>query len=148
MIDHETKLVLIQKTWCHGQAIAPVYGIVCLWWYTSNNFQPTALLLPSLFLPYWCYLSYRSIFHQFSYRTIVLGGLLAEVSHAIVFLVAFKSVEKTMHMLMCIASVLFFVETLAFLLVVTAFRPQGNGSVDDSNDPLQSYQHDQMSSIL
>jgi hypothetical protein len=148
MIDQETKQILIQKTWCHGQAIAPVYGVACLWWYITNNFQPTVLLFPSLFLPYWCFLSYGSIFCEFSYKTILVGGLLAEISHIIVFLVALKSVEKTMHLLMCIASILFFVETLAFLLVVTAFRPRPNGSQDGTSEPLQSYHNDQISNIL
>mmetsp|Transcript_97443 Transcript_97443/g.146035 ORF Transcript_97443/g.146035 Transcript_97443/m.146035 type:complete len:156 (+) Transcript_97443:374-841(+) len=149
MIDQETKQILIQKTWCHGQAIAPVYGTVCLWWYVTNEFQPTALLLPSLFLPYWCYLSYRSIFVEFSYRKILVGGVLAQISHIIVFVVALESVAKTMHLLMCIASALFFVETLAFLLVVTAFRPRPDGSRDSAGEPLQSYQNnDQLSGIL
>ena len=156
MIDEETKQVLIQKTWCHGQAVAPVYGVICFWWYIRNSFQPPALLLPSLFLPYWCYLSYRSLFgNGFCYRTILIGGILVEISHAIVFVIALRklNVEKTaMTMLMCISSILFFVETFAFLVVVTAFRPSlsnnlrrstNNIEIDTNNDdePLRSYHH-------
>jgi hypothetical protein len=131
LVDAETKKVIIQKTWCHGQAICPVYGIVILWWYVDSGFQPKSLIFPGLFLPYWCYLSYRSIFVNFDYRTIIIGGLLAEVSHAIVFSVALQHLEKTMHMIIFIASILLFIETAAFLGVVTAFRPRDRP--DDNN---------------
>lgn len=124
LIDAETKQIVIQKTWCHGQAVCPVYGIVILWWFVDSGFKPLALIFPGLFLPYWCYLSYRSIFIQFDYRTILIGGLLVELSHAIVFLVAMKHLDKTMHMIIFLASLLFFIETAVFLGVVTAFRPQ------------------------
>ena len=146
MIDQETKRIIIQKTWCHGQAVAPVYGMVCLWWFISNDFEPLVLLIPSLFLPYWCYLSYRSIFVEFSYRTVLIGGLLAEAAHAIVFYVAFTATHNTTQILMLVASILFFVETAAFLGVVTTFRPRlSSGSSDGDANPrrgLLSYQND------
>lgn len=141
LVDAETKQVIIQKTWCHGQAICPVYGIVILWWYIDSEFQSMSLIFPGLFLPYWCYLSYRSIFISFDYRTILIGGLLAEVSHAIVFSVAVQHLEKTMHMVIFIVSILLFIETAAFLGVVTAFRPRdptdGNNNTT-SSEPLNS----------
>jgi hypothetical protein len=140
LIDDETKKIIIQKTWCHGQAVAPVYGIICLWWYLQNGHQPAQLLVPSLCLPYWSYLSYRSIFVEFSYKTIVIGGALAELSHVLVFTVAIQALDKTMHLLMCIASILFFVETAAFLAVVTAFRPR-TGETVNSSLVLPSYQN-------
>ena len=76
MIDDETRDMIIKKTWCHGQAIMPIYGVVLLWWYlrynddaedegsssSSSQDRPLALLIAALFLPYWCYISYRSIF--------------------------------------------------------------------------------------
>lgn len=132
LVDAETKKIIIQKTWCHGQAICPVYGLVILWWFVKNEFQPKSLIFAGLFLPYWCYLSYRSIFVNFDYRTILVGGLLAEVSHAIVFSVALRHLEKTMQMILFVASILLFFETAAFLLVVTAFRPRGE-LPDDGN---------------
>jgi hypothetical protein len=42
--------------------------------------------------------------------------------HLLVLLVAIQQLSNTWHMLMMIASGLFFVETGAFLLVVTFFR--------------------------
>lgn len=134
MIDQETKQIIIQKTWCHGQAVAPVYGMVCLWWFISNDFAPFILLIPSLFLPYWCYLSYRSIFVDFSYKTILIGGILAEAAHIIVFYVAYTATHNTTQILMLVASILFFVETAAFLGVVTTFRPRFSSSDGNSND--------------
>jgi hypothetical protein len=95
----------------------------------------------SFFLPYWCYLSYRSIFVEFSFKTIVIGGALAEFSHVLVFTVTIQALDKTMHLLMCIASILFFVETAAFLAVVTAFRPRTGETADDSSSALPSYQN-------
>lgn len=127
LIDDETKQIIIQKTWCHGQAVCPIYGLIILWWYFESESRPTFLVLAGLFLPYWCYLSYRSIFVQFDYRTILLGGILAEVSHAIVFCVALQELRDTMHMVMFITSILLFIETAAFLGVVTAFQPRVRG---------------------
>ena len=48
-------------------------------------------------------------------------GVLAMIMHILVLLVAIKK-ANTWHVLMMIASGLFFVETGAFLLVVTFFR--------------------------
>lgn len=118
-----------------------MYGIVCLWWYLrfdsigssvtegnggsteAHEKAPVTLLLAALFLPYWCYLSYQSIFVSFSYKTILYGGLLVELAHAFVFAAAMKQSSDTFHLIMLIASGLFFIETAAFLTVVTAFRP-------------------------
>ena len=53
------------------------------------------------------------------------------LAHLFTFLVAIRELSDTGHTLMAVASGLFFVETGAFLLVVTAFRrevtlfPQG-----------------------
>lgn len=134
LIDADTREIIMQKTWCHGQAVCPVYGIVILWWYVDNGLRPIALIFPGFFLPYWCYLSYRSIFINFDYRKILIGGLLAEVSHGIVFFVAIKHLEKTMHMIIFVTSLLFFIETAAFLGVVTAFQPQRGP--DDNTEPV------------
>ena len=81
LLDDETRQLLIKKTWCHGQAVMPMYGMVCLWWYlnfspvTNNNDdddddnenstsqprRPLSLLVAALILPLWSYLSYRSV---------------------------------------------------------------------------------------
>ena len=57
------------------------------------------------------------------------------LSHVLVFAVAIRELSDTAHMLMTIASALFFIETGAFLLVVTLFRRQ---IVATQNEPLNS----------
>ena len=52
----------------------------------------------------------------------MIGGLLAEISHVLVFSTALPNLGSTVSMLMLIASGLFFIETGVFLGVVTAFR--------------------------
>mgnify|MGYP003336932499 CR=1 FL=1 len=121
LVDNETRNIIIQKTWCHGQAVAPVYGIICLWWYGSNQFQPRILLFPSLYLPYWCFLSYRSIFVEFSYATCLIGGVLAEVAHFFVFIASLEKLQQSLHLFMFIASTLFFIETAVFLGAIISF---------------------------
>ncbi len=49
-------------------------------------------------------------------------GVIAMLAHSLVFTVAIRALSDAWHMLMTIASCLFFVETGAFLLVVSAFR--------------------------
>ena len=93
------------------------------------------ILFAGFFLPYWCYLSYRSVFVQFDYQTLLVGGCLAEVSHLIVFRTAMQHLEKPWCMVLFIASILFFVETAAFLGVVTAFRPRGHVTIPNGHGP-------------
>ena len=141
-IDADTKRVVLQKTWCHGQAICPIYGIVILWWFVENGFQPKSLIFAGLFLPFWCYLSYRSIFVSFDYRIILIGGLLAEVSHAIVFTVAWQHLDKTIQMVLFIASMLLFIETAVFMGVVMAFRPRDHPNASNAaeiSEPPSNY---------
>ena len=147
MIDDETRDMIIKKTWCHGQAIMPIYGVVLLWWYLRYNdggdaenegsSRPVALLLAALFLPYWCYISYRSIFTLFSYQTMIIGGLFVEISHTLVISVAIRNLTDTFHLLMFIASSLFFIETIAFLIVVTIFRTKIEESQQQQQQQLQ-----------
>jgi hypothetical protein len=143
-----------------------VYGIVCLWWYLhfdtigssitatateGNGAQETApltLLLASLFLPGWCYLSYQSIFVSFSYKTILYGGLLVELAHAFVFAAAMKQLSDTFHLIMLIASGLFFIETAAFLTVVTAFRPASGITGRDGSNRMEPTQYQDISEVV
>ncbi len=55
------------------------------------------------------------------------------LSHLLVFMVAIQQLSNTVHMLMAIASGLFFIETGAFLGVVTIFRHEITTSY---NEPL------------
>lgn len=56
------------------------------------------------------------------YTKICGFGVVAMLAHLLVFMVAIQDMADTGHMLITIASGLFFVETGAFLLVVTGFR--------------------------
>ena len=60
-------------------------------------------------------------------------GAIAMLAHVLVFTVAIQDLSDTWHMLMTIASGLFFVETGAFLLVVSAFRREVTTT---QNEPL------------
>jgi hypothetical protein len=60
-------------------------------------------------------------------------GAIAMLAHVLVFTVAIQDLSDTWHMLMTIASGLFFVETGAFLLVVSVFRREVTTS---QNEPL------------
>ena len=60
-------------------------------------------------------------------------GVAAMLAHLLVFTVAIQLLSDTAHMLMTVASSLFFVETGAFLLVVTIFRRE---IVTAQNEPL------------
>ena len=59
------------------------------------------------------------------------------LAHLLVFLVAIRGLSDTGHMLMTIASGLFFIETGAFLLVVSAFRREIRTTTQ--NEPLRRY---------
>jgi hypothetical protein len=121
MMDESTKDLVLKKTWCHGQAIAPIYGLICLIWFAHN--KSIDLLYAGLLLPIWSYLSYRAVFTEYSFSTLMIGGLLVEVAHGLVFRESLRAgLDQTSHLLMCIASGLFFVETFAFLVVVYAIR--------------------------
>ena len=123
-IDEETRQVVLKKTWCHGQLIAPGYSLVLLWWYFAKNSLSIAVWFPILYFPCWCYLSYKNVFSDFSYQKLLGGGILAEICHGIVLAQSLKGgLSVTTNLILCIASSLFLVETFAFLCVVTALRP-------------------------
>lgn len=174
LIDEETKQMILKKTWCHGQSIAPLYGIVCIWWYfsllltsqssstSSNSLLPTTGLLLIGFgvMPAWSYLSYEAVFaspsssrpqsqtsqsQAASYRTLMAGGSLVELCHAYVFCLSLDDLkDSTFHLLMCIASGLFFVETFAFLVVVASFGHTSRRTmpmpIDDGGQQQQQQQ--------
>ena len=70
---------------------------------------------------------------QLPYAKICGFGVIAMLAHLLVFMVAIQGLSDTWHMLMTIASGLFFVETGAFLLVVSAFRREVTTT---QNEPL------------
>lgn len=123
ILDDETKAIVIKKTWCHGQLIAPLYGFLCLYWAVSSGTQDPRLWLAALVMPCWSYLSWRAISSAPSYNTLLYGGIVAELCHVGVFSVAVQHTKDTLGLLLTIASGLFFIETAAFLGVVTWLRP-------------------------
>ena len=60
MIDEETRQIILRKTWCHGQAILPVYAVLFLaWWWHMEGPRPFQLILASVVLPIWAWYSYK-----------------------------------------------------------------------------------------
>jgi hypothetical protein len=121
-LDADATAVVLKKTWCHGQAIGPLYGAVCLYLYASNNLS-VGLLVAGIVLPIWSYVSYRAVFCNYNYRVVLLGGALAMLCHLWVFLIALPYVTETRFLFLTLAAALLFLETLAFLGVVVVLRP-------------------------
>jgi hypothetical protein len=146
-IDEETRQVVLKKTWCHGQLVAPLYSVVLLWWYFSKTLS-VVIWIPILYFPFWCYLSYKNVFADFSFPKVMIGGIIAEICHIIVLTQSIRSgLDQTTNMILCVASSLFLVETLAFLCVVMALRPRESGgsfhaTTQDSNSFLERRQSD------
>jgi hypothetical protein len=134
MIDEETRQIIIKKTWCHGQLVAPIYSIVLLWWYFASDGDDVSkwtLWIPICYFPFWCYLSYKNVFGtavDLSISKIAWGGLMTEACHIIVLIQSLKNIQNTMNLLLCISSILFLIETAAFLLVVCTLRPRNDNS--------------------
>ena len=134
-IDEDTRRLLLKKTWCHGQLVLPVWSIVVFFWYLrgmsgDNDYsvgRQHILWIPIVVFPCWFYVSYRSVFSDYSRQQLAIGGIAVQLSHAIVLVVSTtgpKSLkDDTWNMIMCIVSVLFLIETSAFLCVVTTCRP-------------------------
>jgi len=132
IIDEETRQIILRKTWCHGQAILPPYSIVLLlwWWHSLEQPRPFTVVFAALVLPIWAWYSYHAVLivdqnnGTLPYRNICGFGVVAMLAHLLTFRVAIQSWadSTTGHMLLAIFSGLAFVETGAFLLVVTALR--------------------------
>ena len=145
MIDEETRLLILKKTWCHGQSILPIYAIVLLLWWWNLEEHSFQLVLAAIYLPVWAWYSYNSVLiidesGTLPYSKVCTFGVTAMLAHLLVFMVAVRELSDTGHMLMMIASALLFVETFAFLLVVTAFRHEIRTS--PQNEPFNHNNHD------
>mmetsp|Transcript_39427 Transcript_39427/g.85028 ORF Transcript_39427/g.85028 Transcript_39427/m.85028 type:complete len:149 (+) Transcript_39427:188-634(+) len=127
VVDEETRQLILRKTWCHGQAILPIYSVALLTWWWHLDTRPLQLILASAVLPVWAWYSYHAVLvidrnGTLPYTNICGFGVVAMLAHSLTFLVAIQHLADTVHMLVAVASGLFFVETGAFLIVVTAFR--------------------------
>lgn len=58
IVDEETRQLLLRKTWCHGQAVLPVYSIILLFWWYHLKAYPQ-LVLAAITLPIWAWFSYQ-----------------------------------------------------------------------------------------
>ena len=121
-LDEQTSRLVVKKTWCHGQLIAPVYGLICGYWAYKVRIDDVRLWASTIVMPVWSYVSYRSISTRPSYGTLLVGGFIALCVHAAVFSVAVVQTSNTFGMIMTIFSGLLFIETLAFLCVATFLR--------------------------
>ena len=129
LVDEETRRLLLKKTWCHGQSILPLYSFFLLFqWLSAGHSLP--LLLGACVLPVWSFFSYRAVVaiesegvsRELPYRNVCVFGVVVMMVHLWVFLCTLRNLSGKGNMLMLVASGLFFVETGAFLLVVTFFR--------------------------
>ncbi|CAB9496417.1 expressed unknown protein [Seminavis robusta] len=136
-IDEETRVLILKKTWCHGQLMLPVFSVIYLYLFFTSWRYHVVLLFAALVLPIWSYLSYQAVSASSSIAAAENNpspglfwtlALLVEMAHLSIFWVAMGMEERTsITMLLMIASGLFFIETLAFLMVV---RTLGNRRQD------------------
>jgi hypothetical protein len=122
LVDEETRKIILKKTWCHGQLILPAFSFLYLYLFIFQNHK-VYFLYAAIVLPCWSYASYRAVFIRYSIRVLLIGGLLVELAHAGILIVALQSPSTSLGLLLIIASVLFLIETAAFLGVATLFRP-------------------------
>jgi hypothetical protein len=70
MVDEETRVMILKKTWCHGQLILPALAVWYLWMaitigsdsFSGNHRIDRAVLAyAGLVLPCWSYFSYHTI---------------------------------------------------------------------------------------
>ncbi|CAJ1959252.1 unnamed protein product [Cylindrotheca closterium] len=137
-IDEETRVLILKKTWCHGQLVLPAFSVFYLYLFFASvkNF---ILLFAAIVLPIWSYLSYQKMISSTkapSPHFFWMLATLAQVAHVGVFVYSLQAEET--NLLLTISSGLFFVETIAFLLVVRALgnsesrqQEQGFQDLDD-----------------
>lgn len=135
--------MVLKKTWCHGQVLAPAMGLLCLVWFA---YQPSlGLLYAGIVLPSWCYVSYRNVFGSIQPWQLVAGGVMVELAYLAILVLAVPNARNTSdpsrnwYTLLSVASGLLAFETLAFLAVAltlhaTAPTSYGGRSSADYRD--------------
>lgn len=144
-IDEETCVLILKKTWCHGQLVLPVFSVIYLYiFFTVSSMTIRTdvnwiLLYAAVVLPIWSYFSYQKMISSMAAPSSAAFWILAalvQVAHAGVFVYSLQT--DTTNLLLMISSGLFLVETFAFLLVV---RFLGNTSTSGSRQQ-QQYEFD------
>jgi hypothetical protein len=149
-LDEETRVMILKKTWCHGQLVLPALAV----WYFSlaifsdasgNRIDQAVLIYAGIVLPCWSYYSYHTIlatsatngradssssssslsyFMDSSTSSLYIGGVMVQSAHAGVLWRAVQgtlSKSSTTNMIIMIISGLLLIETAAFLLVMHMF---------------------------
>jgi hypothetical protein len=154
MMDESTRQMVLQKTWCHGQAVAPCYGILCVVWFAYDPAHSVGLLYAGIVLPIWSYVSYRAVFSDYRARRLLIGGMFVELAYALVFRAALAAgiqshtSGSTWHLLMLITSGLFFIETFAFLVVVRLVRGRAGDLRRSTTEVASNFLDEQEISVL
>jgi hypothetical protein len=106
-MDEETRQMVLKKTWCHGQVLAPALGLVCLVWFAHR--PSFGLLYAGIVLPAWCYVSYRNVAVEIAYLAILVLSIPGAKDKS--------DPSRNWYTLLSVASGLLAFETLAFLAV-------------------------------
>eukprot|EP00980_Cylindrotheca_fusiformis_P025604 scaffold14213_cov103-Cylindrotheca_fusiformis.AAC.2 len=64
ILDEETtRALILKKTWCHGQAILPVWTVLILlwWWNSDTTTRPFPLLFAACIFAPWSIYSYNAV---------------------------------------------------------------------------------------
>lgn len=150
-IDEETRLLILKKTWCHGQLVLPVFAILYLYLFVALPQRHLIFLWAAVILPLWSYVSYHHVLSSPVLLTTITPTTLfwglavcVEMAHLGVFWTVWGIAQEAqgqsgMNVLMLIASGLFFIETLAFLLVVRTLG--GAPASDGGMNTVENYQY-------
>ena len=128
LIDEETRVMILKKTWCHGQLVLPVLSVWYLWLLassaSSSMMDKVVLLYAGIALPCWSYLSYRAVASSGPTPATFGWGALVQLAHAGILWRAARdtlSSNTTTNTILAIVSALLLIETAAFLLVLYKF---------------------------
>ena len=127
---------LLKKLWCHGQLVAPIQACLYAYWaVTATDAQVldserVLLLVSASILPIWGYVSWtRMKQHGIRPVRVILGlGILMEIIHICVVIVASQRLQDTANLILFIVTILHVIETFMYLLAIYCLR---HGIVDD-----------------
>lgn len=134
--------MVLRKTWCHGQVVAPAFGLLCLIWFAHH--PSLWLLYAGIVLPAWSYVSYRNVFGTMRPVHLVAGGVAVELAYLAVLLEALPGAKdrndpsRAWYTMLCIGSGLLAFETLAFLVVALTIHGTAAASRSDYRDLASS----------
>jgi hypothetical protein len=117
--------VLLNKLWCHGQAIAPIQGFAYALWAITQSSKLSIefrifLWIAALKFPLWGYVSWASLQSRYGSRSrsiLFSFGLIIILMDIIILIFALQSgeLDESWPLLAFIATALHAIETTAFL---------------------------------